>query len=444
MDLLRRRRQVRGQHGGADPDPGHRPGLGQGRTPGCWSGRGSGRKAVTAAACCAAGICGRRRRGWPTGTLIRRPRRPATSGRLSRRLGGPRTGSPGCSAPCWPSAWSSPSCWPRSPSSQRNQAIQQRNLAIYNQTVSEALQFGNSNTPLAAQLNLAAYRLRPSQGLASLLLGHGKQLPCPVPLNSGSSAVTAVAFSPAGTRWPAAITARSGCGMSPTRPTPGHSARPWPAAADGQFGGVHPRRAHAGQRRSDGTVRCGTSPIRPTPAVRPAPGQRQASIGSVQPRWAHAGQRRQLRGGPAVGCRRPGPPPAARPAPGQRHGYGVFDSVAFSPDGHTLASGKYLARSGCGMSPTRPTRGRSASPWPRGDGGVYAVAFSPDRAHTGQRQRRRHGPAVGCRRPGPSPFARPAPGDERPTVSMRWRSAPTGTRWPAAMRRRHRPAVEYR
>ena len=54
---------------------------------------------------------------------------------------------------------------------QRNQAIQQRNLAIYDQTISEALQFADSDTPLAAQLNLAAYRLRPSQDPASRLLG---------------------------------------------------------------------------------------------------------------------------------------------------------------------------------------------------------------------------------------------------------------------------------
>ena len=37
-------------------------------------------------------------------------------------------------------------------------------------------------------------------------------------------------------------------------------------------------------------------------------------------------------------------------------------SVAFSPDGHTLASGGATAPSGCGISPTRPTRRRWANP----------------------------------------------------------------------------------
>ena len=45
--------------------------------------------------------------------------------------------------------------------SQRAAAVRQRDQAIYNQVVAEALQFGTSDTPLAAQLNLAAYRIRP-------------------------------------------------------------------------------------------------------------------------------------------------------------------------------------------------------------------------------------------------------------------------------------------
>ena len=41
---------------------------------------------------------------------------------------------------------------------------------------------------------------------------------------------------------------------------------------------------------------------------------------------------------------------------------GAVDSVAFSPDGHTLASGNATARSGCGMSPIPRIPGRSARP----------------------------------------------------------------------------------
>ena len=42
--------------------------------------------------------------------------------------------------------------------SQRAAAVRQRDQAIYNQVIAEALQFGTSDTPLAAQLTLAAYR----------------------------------------------------------------------------------------------------------------------------------------------------------------------------------------------------------------------------------------------------------------------------------------------
>ena len=40
----------------------------------------------------------------------------------------------------------------------------------------------------------------------------------------------------------------------------------------------------------------------------------------------------------------------------------AVNSVAFSPDGHTLASGSATARSGCGISPIPRTPARSASP----------------------------------------------------------------------------------
>lgn len=36
---------------------------------------------------------------------------------------------------------------------EKHQAVQQRNTAIYNETVAEGLEFGSSNTPLAAQLD---------------------------------------------------------------------------------------------------------------------------------------------------------------------------------------------------------------------------------------------------------------------------------------------------
>ena len=151
-------------------------------------------------------------------------------------------------------------------------------------------------------------------------------------------------------------------------------------------------------------------------------------------------------------------------------------SVAFSPGGHTLASGSVdgtvrlwdvtdpahprplgqpltggsaawprwrsapigtrwppaasRAPSGCGMSPIPRTPARSARPL-TGAAVVASVAFSPDRAHAGHRQRRWHHPPL------EPPSDRP---DRRQRHRPRWRSAPIGTRWPAARRRRD-PAV---
>ena len=53
---------------------------------------------------------------------------------------------------------------------QRSAAVRQRDQAIYNQTVAEALQFGTSDTSLAAQLNLAAYRMQRTSDESSRLL----------------------------------------------------------------------------------------------------------------------------------------------------------------------------------------------------------------------------------------------------------------------------------
>ena len=81
--------------------------------------------------------------------------------------------------------------------SQRAAAIRQRDQAIYNQVITEALQYGASDTSLAAQLNLAAYRIRPTQDVASRLL-NTENTPLPSPLAAGAGAVNSVAFSLAG------------------------------------------------------------------------------------------------------------------------------------------------------------------------------------------------------------------------------------------------------
>ena len=69
---------------------------------------------------------------------------------------------------------------------QRGTAVQQRDQAIYNQVIAEALQYGTSDTSLAAQLILAAYRLRPTQDLTPRLLNtENTPLSRPLPASAG-------------------------------------------------------------------------------------------------------------------------------------------------------------------------------------------------------------------------------------------------------------------
>ena len=80
---------------------------------------------------------------------------------------------------------------------QRNEAIVQRNLAIAFRVAAEALTFSTTDTSLAAQLNLAAYQMQPSQALASSLIS-AENTPLSSPLVAGTQAVYAVAYSPDG------------------------------------------------------------------------------------------------------------------------------------------------------------------------------------------------------------------------------------------------------
>jgi hypothetical protein len=76
---------------------------------------------------------------------------------------------------------------------QRAAAVQQRDQAIYNQAIAEALQYGTHDTPLAAQLYLVAYRIQPNQDVASRLLST-ENTPLSRPLATGAG-IYSVAFS---------------------------------------------------------------------------------------------------------------------------------------------------------------------------------------------------------------------------------------------------------
>jgi hypothetical protein len=80
---------------------------------------------------------------------------------------------------------------------QRATAQSERDTAIFNQITAQADRFRNTDVSLAAQLDLTAYRMRPTPDLSTVLLTLGNAA-LATPLDSHTNAVNAVAFSPDG------------------------------------------------------------------------------------------------------------------------------------------------------------------------------------------------------------------------------------------------------
>jgi len=268
---------------------------------------------------------------------------------------------------------------------QRAAAVRQRDQAVYNQVITEAVQFGTSDTPLAAQINLAAYRIQPTQDLASRLL-NSENTPLSSPLATGAGAVNSVAFSPGG------HTLASGSNdgtvalwdvADPAHPRP--LSRPLASGGSDVDSVAYSPDGHTlASGDDDGIIRLWdvADPADPRPLSQP-PTTGTAAVHSV----AYSPDGHTLASGDDDGIIRlwdvadpAHPSPLGQPL--ASGGAAAVDSVAFSPDGHLLASGDDdgIIRLWDVADPAHPSAlGQPiGSALTSGTVAVNSVAFSPD------------------------------------------------------------------
>ena len=271
--------------------------------------------------------------------------------------------------------------------SQRAAAVRQRDQAVYNQVIAEAFQFGTSDTPLAAQLNLAAYRIQPTQDLASRLV-NTENTPLSSPLATDAGAVNSVAFSPDGHTLASGSddgavalwdVADSGPARLLSQPLTGTDVAAVASVAFSPDG----RTLASGD--VDGTVRLWDvgDPAHPRPLGQPLTSSGSAAVDSLA--FSPDGHTLAIGGDDdTVGLWDVADP--AHPSPlGQILTSSVtaaVDSVAFSLDGHTLASGDAdgTVRLWDVGDPAHPRPlGQPIDPTlTSGTVAVNSVAFSPD------------------------------------------------------------------
>jgi WD40 repeat protein len=219
----------------------------------------------------------------------------------------------------------------------------QRDQAIYNQTVAEARNLGISDPSLAAQLNLAAYRMQPTQELTSRLLStENTPLSTSIP---DSAAVASMAVSPHGHTL--ATTSRIGVSGA------GGVVRLWDVASP-----AHPRAL--GEPLATGRIGVNWATFSPD--------------GRTLATSSDDGTIRLWDVGDPAHPRALGEPLAT--------GSISVDAAAFSPDGRTLAVGGSSSRADAVVwlwdvaSSAHPRA--LGEPLAAGRIGVNAVAFSPD------------------------------------------------------------------